>query len=301
MRITGKMMSNNYQRNLNKTLNSLQKVNNQLASGKEISKPSDNPCLATRIMDYDTEIARKEQYLRNIEDVESFLDITDTALGQLGEQMKRLKELSVQASSQTNAADELSIIAKEVEGVVQAMVDTLNTSYDDKYIFAGKQTTVKPFEFVKNADGSFEVKYHGDNEVTQLDISKGVTVDRNITGEAVLGNVNGRNLFETLNEVLVAMNSGDSNRIGTLIPDMDEHFDNSVQLRGKVGSIQSRMELASEKAKDEILNMTTLLSDKEDVDWAAKMIEYKSLETGYTASMQISSHVLQKTLLDFIR
>ena len=56
-----------------------------------------------------------------------------------------------------------------------------------------------------------------------------------------------------------------------------------------------------EKMQDEILNMTELLSNSEDVDWAAKMIEYKSLETSYTAALQVSSQVLQKTLLDFLR
>ena len=301
MRVTGKMLSNSYQRNLNNTLGNLQHVNNQLSTGKEIWKPSHNPFLATRIMDYDTEIARKEQFLRNIEDVESYLDTTDSALGQLNDQMKRLKELAVQASTQTNSASERQVIAKEVEGVVNAMVDTLNTSYDDKYIFAGKQTTTRPFELTKNADGSFTVDYKGDAEVSQIEISKGVSVDRNITGEQVLGNVNGQNLFETLNEFMVALNNDDAERIGELVSDMDSHFDNILQLRGKVGATQSRMELAAEKANDEILNMTELLSTTEDVDWAAKMIEYKSLETGYTASLQISSQVLQKTLLDFLR
>lgn len=301
MRVTGKMMTNNYQRNLNNTLNELQKVNNQLSTGKEISKPSQNPFLATRIMDYDTEIARKEQFLRNIEDVDGYLDVTDGAMGQLNEQMKRLKELAIQASTETYSAEERLVIAKEVEGIMGAMVDTLNTSFDDKYIFAGMQTTTRPFELTKNPDGSITVDYNGDNEVVQVEISKGVKVDRNITGQAVLGNVNGQNLFETLNDLVVALNNNDSAKISSLIPEMDEHFDNVLQLRGKVGSTQARMELAAEKANDEILSLTELLSASEDVDWAAKIIEYKTLETGYTASLQVSSNILQSTLLDFLK
>lgn len=301
MRVTGKMMTNNYQRNLNNTLNELQKVNNQLSTGKEISKPSQNPFLATRIMDYDTEIARKEQFLRNIEDVDGYLDVTDGAMGQLNEQMKRLKELAIQASTETYSAEERLVIAKEVEGIMGAMVDTLNTSFDDKYIFAGMQTTTRPFELTKNPDGSITVDYNGDNEVVQVEISKGVKVDRNITGQAVLGDVNGRNLFETLNDLVVALNNNDSAKISSLIPEMDEHFDNVLQLRGKVGATQARMELAAEKANDEILSLTELLSASEDVDWAAKIIEYKTLETGYTASLQVSSNILQSTLLDFLK
>ena len=301
MRVTGRMMSNNYQRNLNNTLGNLQHVNNQLSTGKEIWKPSHNPFLATRIMDYDTEIARKEQFLRNIEDVESYLNTTDGALGQLNDQMKRLKELAVQASTQTNSESERQIIAQEVEGVINAMVDTLNTSYDGKYVFSGMQATTRPFELVKNPYGSFQVNYHGDSEVVQVEISKGVSVDRNVTGTQVLGNVNGQNIFETLNEFVVALKQDDPSKISELVKDMDAHFENVLQVRGKVGATQARMELASEKMQDEILNMTELLSNSEDVDWAAKMIEYKSLETSYTAALQVSSQVLQKTLLDFLR
>ena len=83
MRVTTKMLTNNFQRNMNKSLNRFQKIQNQLASGKLVSKPSDNPFLATRIMDYETEIARKEQYERNIGDVTEFMDVTDTVLGQV--------------------------------------------------------------------------------------------------------------------------------------------------------------------------------------------------------------------------
>lgn len=301
MRITNRMLTNNYQRNLNSTLSQMQEVNQQLASGKALSKPSQNPFLATRIMDYETEIARKEQFLRNIEDVEGYMNVTDAAMGQLNDQMVRLKELSVQASTGTYSAEERQIMAQEVEELIGSMVDTLNTSFDDKYIFAGMQTTTRPFELTKNADGSITVDYHGDEKIVEVEISKGVTIDRNITGSQVLGNVNGQNLFETLNEFLVALKNDDAATIASTGSDMGEHFDNILQMRGKVGATQARMEMAVDKANDEILSLTELLSQSEDVDWAAKLIEFKSLEAGYTATLQISSNILQPTLLNFLK
>ena len=301
MRITNKMMTGNYQRNINANLKKMSEVQQQVASGKTISRPSQNPFLATRIMDYEAEIARKEQFERNIEDINGALTVTDTALGQIGDQLTRIKELTLQATNGTNTEEERQIIKTEVDQIINAMVDTLNTSYEDKYIFSGYQTDTKPFEMIHHGTNYREVVYHGDGHLAQVEISKGVTITRNITGNEVLGNVNGRNLFESMIAISDALESNDVDALNDLIADIDGHQENSLQLRGKVGAQQNRLEMALERSKDEVLNLKTVLSESEDIDYAAAMIDYSVLMTSYQASLQISSKVIQPTILDFLR
>lgn len=295
------MMTNNYQRNVNLNLNRMSTVQEQIATGKTISRPSQNPFLATRIMDYDTEIARKEQYERNIEDIDGFLTMTDAALGQLGDQFTRIKELVLKATNGTNTESDRQIIKEEVDQIINAMVDTLNTSYEDKYIFSGYQTDTRPFELVHNGTLNREVVYHGDGNIGQVEITKGVTVFRNVSGKEVLGSVNGRNLFESMIAISDALKANDVDALTELVADIDGHQENSLQLRGKVGAQQARLEMALERNKDEVLNLKTVLSEAEDVDYAEAMITYSILNTSYKASLQISSYIIQPTLLDFLR
>lgn len=305
MRVTTKMLTNNFQRNMNTSLSKFQKIQNQLASGKLVSKPSDNPFLATRIMDYDTEIARKEQFERNIEDVTEFMDVTDSVLGQVTEQLNRFKELTVKAANATNTDDDLKIIASEVDELMQTMVDTLNTSFNDKYIFGGTETNDKPFELVNGT-----IKFNGNDEKTEIEIAKGVYVSKNISGLEVLGGVsetdaNGTtttyNLFDSLGKISEALKNGDRDQLNEFMSHVDDHIDNVLQIRGKVGSVQNRMDIMLDKTKEEILGLTELLSKAQDVDYAEKFIEYMSLQASYQATLQISSKIIQPSLLDFLR
>lgn len=302
MRITTKMMTSNFQRNLNNNLVNMQQLYNQVNTGKLISKPSDNPFLATRIMDYNTEIARKEQFERNLDDVKGFMDMTDTVAGQVTDQMNRIKELTTKASSGTNSASDLAIIATEVDEIMATMVDTLNTSFEDKYIFGGTETSQKPFELVNG-----NITYQGNEEKTKVEIAKGVYIDRNITGTEILGGITvtgeaqSYNLFDSLNSISEALKNNDQAKLTSLTSHVDDHLDNILKVRGKVGAVQQRIDLTIDKTKDEILNLTELLSSKEDVDLAEKYIEYTSLQTSYMASLQISSQIIQPSLLDFLK
>ena len=84
MRITNQMMSKSFLRDLGRNQNYMKKINNQLTSGKEISRPSDNPFKAARSMQLNRDIAANTQYNENIKDTTNWLDTTDTALDQLG-------------------------------------------------------------------------------------------------------------------------------------------------------------------------------------------------------------------------
>ena len=304
MRVTTKMLTNNFQKNMNKNLNRFQKIQNQLASGKLVSKPSDNPFLATRIMDYQTEIARKEQYERNIGDVTGFMDVTDTVLGQVTDQLNRFKELTVKADSTESEAD-LKIIATEMDELMKTMTDTLNTTFNDKYIFSGTATNTKPFELNNGA-----ITFNGNADTIKIEVGQGIYIDQNIPGQEVLGRIeetdaNGNtvtyNVFDSMNKISEALKNGDTEQANKLMGHIDQHIDNVLQIRGKVGSVQNRMEIMLDKTKEEILSSTELLSNAQDVDYAEKFIEYMALQASYQSTLQISSQIIQPSLLDFLR
>lgn len=305
MRVTTKMLTNNYLKNMNKSLNKFQKIQNQLASGNLVSKPSDDPFLATRIMDYKTEIARKEQFQRNIEDMTEFMDVTDSVLGQVTDQLNRFKELTVKAANGTNTDGDLKIISSEFDELIQTMSDTLNSTFNDKYIFSGTAINTKPFELTNGV-----IQYNGNDETTKIEIAKGVYVDRNIPGKEILGRVQGvdangntmtYNLFDSLNKISEALKTGNRDEINQYMSHIDEHIDNVLQVRGKVGSVQNRLDIMLDKTKEEILSTTELLSNAQDIDYAEKFIEYMSLQASYQSTLQISSQILQPSLLDFLR
>lgn len=144
MRVTNKMLSNNFLRDMNYNLSNMQKLQQQLTSGKEFSKASDNPFKAARAMQLHSSIGAVRQYKENIIDTKNWIDTTDTALNQAGEVVKRIDELLVSAGNGGYSENERYAIRDEINEKINEFAQIMNTNFDGKYIFGGSRGTVKP-------------------------------------------------------------------------------------------------------------------------------------------------------------
>ncbi|SQB35763.1 flagellar hook-associated protein FlgL [Clostridium cochlearium] len=144
MRVTNRMLANNFLTDMTTNLNNLQTLQQQLTSGKEIRRPSDDPLKVARAMQLHSEIGINKQYNENIKDTLSWLEQTDTALGQLGDQSQRIRELLVSAGDIAYGTDERKKINDEIKEIIGQMSQTLNASFDGRFIFGGTRGTSKP-------------------------------------------------------------------------------------------------------------------------------------------------------------
>ncbi|OPJ64530.1 flagellar hook-associated protein FlgL [Clostridium chromiireducens] len=171
-RITSNMLSSNYLRNMKRNMNNMQTLQNQLASGKEINKASDNPYKASRSMQLHSEISYNTQYNENIKDTSNWLDTTDTALSQMGNIFGRIETLLVNAGNGTYGDDEKSAIKDEIKEKINELSQVLNTSFDGSYIFGGTKTNSKPTTVV---DGVLKYADKNGNGITKT--STGMSID----------------------------------------------------------------------------------------------------------------------------
>ena len=149
MRVTNKMLSNNFLRDMNVNLQNMSKLQQQMSSGKEISKPSDDPFKVARVMQLQSDINANKQYNVNIQNATSTLDTTDTVLGQAGDVMKRLNELLISAGNPNYGVDQKKAIKDEVNQKISEFSQILNTNFDGKYLFGGTRSTTKPMDTVE--------------------------------------------------------------------------------------------------------------------------------------------------------
>lgn len=152
MRITTNMLASNYKSNMTTNLNHIQKIQNQLSTGKEISRPSDNPYKVSRTMQMYNEIGANKQYNENIKDISNWLDTTDTSLNQFGNVFARVRELLVSAGNGGYGPDERKAIQDEIKERVNEMGQILNTNFDGVYVFGGTKTTSKPVMVNSNGE-----------------------------------------------------------------------------------------------------------------------------------------------------
>lgn len=144
MRITNSMLTNNFLSDMQTNLNSMQKLQKQLTSGKLIDKASDDPVIAARSMQINTQLDANTQYDTNIKDAGNWLSTTDTALGQVNTELTRIRTLLVSSGNAGYGTQERQSIKDEINQKIAELSQTLNTNFDGKYIFGGTRGTDKP-------------------------------------------------------------------------------------------------------------------------------------------------------------
>ncbi|APC83377.1 flagellar hook-associated protein FlgL [Clostridium botulinum] len=320
MRITNKMMANSFMTDMNNNLENLNRINQQLTSGKNFSKPSHDPAGVIRSMQLYTGIDANKQYNKNISNVINWLDVTDTALDQIGKQLGKIRDKLEEAGNPGFGETERKALKDEVNGIIASMSQSLNTTFDGKYIFSGTRVTGKPTGIQKdgttknnsidyvNRDGSMPLNPAGDeykqmNGKLKAEISEGVVMEYNVTATEVLeGDVDLRKLLENIVKHLDSNDQSEINKLyGEDLGNIDKALDNVLRIRAGVGAKQNRMDAAKEMNKETNINMTEILSNIEDVDYAEKNMEFAVLQAVYISSLQTSAKVLQPTLMDYLR
>lgn len=337
MRVTNKMLSNSFLTDMRSNLENLQKLQQQMTSGKEISKPSDDPVKVARAMQLTTDINANKQYNQNISDTSNWLDTTDTSLKQVGDVLQKVRELLVSAGNAAYGSSERQSIKDEINQKVDQLTQVLNTNYDGKYVFAGTRGTTKPVQTVANGsnnnidyntgvlstDPTYPTELSKINKKMNVEISQGVTMEYNVTAGDIMvfKNENGedcdvRDLLKSItNHLDGTLNSGSTNPkyndaptddatallTGKDLQGITDSINNLLNVRAQVGAKQNRMESAKSKNEDETFNMTTILSKTEDIDITQKTMEYATLQNVYMASLQTSARVIQPTLLDYLK
>ncbi|WP_372999311.1 flagellar hook-associated protein FlgL [Lutispora sp.] len=185
MRVTNGMMVNNMMRNITRNYSRMDKLQQQMATGKKFNRPSDDPIGVSRSLRLNTEVATMEQYKRNADDIGSWLSTTEMAISNINDVLKRAKELTVQAASETNSTNERIAIAGEIQELRNQLIQIGNTTYAGSYIFSGFKTD-KP---LLTSDGKYDLgggKLTGD-EVIEANIGMGDRMGMNSVGQRVFG------------------------------------------------------------------------------------------------------------------
>ena len=298
MRVTQSMLSNNLLRNLNTNYGKLSKLQEMIQSGAKITRPSDDPVVAVKGMAYRIELDRVEQYQRNIGDAQSWLDTTDEALGQVGEALKRVQELTVQAANDTNTPEDRQKIEQEISQIRMQIRDVANTRVGDNYIFSGTHTDMPVF-----VNGAVNPALTtGANKSISLNVFEGISIDVNTPGKAIFEKID--QFMGELETVLANGTSGSD--IGDKLGDgssgeLSGLYETVLAARAGVGARQNRVEMMENRLDLQEVNVTKQKSENEDTDYAKTITEMTTAQAIHQASLSVGANIIQQTLVDFIR
>ena len=304
MRITNRMLNNNVIRNINRNLENMSRTQEQMASGKAVNRPSDDPIVVARVLAFQTSIAANDQYKKNMEDARGWLDASERALDMATSTLQRARELAVYGANGTMPDESMEALAAEVEQLISEMAEIANSSYGGRFIFAGSEVTEAPFinngEYIGNSGPEAELNW---------EIAPQVTITVNENGETVFDQAidvdsDGtpeKSIFSLLNELATALNSHDNAAVSGTLGQFDQAIDHILNIRATLGARSNRMEMATARLDDTQIGLTKTMSKLEDIDLAETVMNYKTQENVYRASLSTGAMVLQPSLIDYLR
>lgn len=312
-RITNRVMSDNIINNLLSNRSRLNELQEQISSGKMITKPSQDPTNAMSILSDQSSLFKIDTYMKNIDTAVSELEITDKALLSAAEVVHRARELTVKASNITSGTSELSAINFEIEQLINQIKDLGNTKFGSKYVFGGLVTEEAPF----GVPGVDQIQYEGTvgtgNYQRYVEISKDITVELNLPGDEIFGQyyesapgpppvMSGSGLFQTLITLSQELESPTPNydNIRSKLDNLDTDLKTLLDAQAKVGGSLARLEMTKNKLEEDNITYTKRKSNLEDIDLAKAISDVKFQETALEASLSVSAKVIQKSLLNFL-
>jgi flagellar hook-associated protein 3 FlgL len=285
------MLTATFMRDLNNNLRSLAKYQHQLASGKRVSRPSDDPVAIVHSLRLRSDLGDIEQFAKNVDHALSWLNLTDTALSQAGDILQRARELAVYGANGTLPQESRNALAEEVRQLFDQLVQVGNTTYAGQYIFAGTETKTAPFK----PDGTFI----GNAGAKETEIGTNQKLQYNLTGDAVFKQPDA---FQALTDLITHLETGATDQISSAdIAAIDQAIDHLLAVRAEVGARVNRLEMTKSRLDDANINFTDLLAKVEDVDVAQTIMELKNQENVYRAALATGARIIQPTLVDFLR
>lgn len=294
-RITQGMMNQTLLYDLRNVTTQLSTSEQQLSSGYKLNQPSDDPYGASQALKLRADLASNQQYQSNVQDANSWQNVADAALGDIGDSIQRARDLVIQGANGTNDASDRQAIVTELNQLIDSIKTDGNTQYAGRYIFSGTATNTQPYQLGSND------AYSGNTAMITREIGVGVQVAVNTPGSTVIGDGTS-GLLATLRGIVNDLQSGNTNALSTTdLNALDSANDTLLNARAQVGALSDRLTTATNRLQSTEQSTTQLLSNVQDADMTQVMVNFSTQQAAYQAALRAGAQIIQPSLMDFLR
>lgn len=274
------------------------KVQEQLASGKRINRPSDDPVGAGDVLRLRTKQTELEQFSRNVDVTRETLQVGDNVLDSYQQLLDDARALMTRAATDPVVLEARVPIAIELEGMISRIQQLANTKSGDAYVFGGTRLDAPPYDAngVPAATPTTEITIQVEPE--------GTLIATGVTAESFLDDGAG-SVIDALKTAATAIRgtgtwATDHATILGTVDRLKGFSELSNQARTKLGERLNHADEISTRLSQYNLSVEESAQRIETVDVAEAAIALKESDTALNAILQAASQFGRRSLLDFI-
>jgi flagellar hook-associated protein 3 FlgL len=306
MKVSTSMFFDRASTQLGNVQGSMAKTQEQLSTGKQITKPSDEPDKASLVTRLESEIARQKSYQGNIKSIEIRLMAGETALTSTSDVMFRMKELAVQAANDTLGAADRKTISLEMTELRNQIVSLANSQDSNgNYLFAGSRVSQMPFA----PDAKGVLTYQGDQARMVVAVGDNRRMNLNIPGSDAFGNVvrddgkGGRvgvGFFQSLGDLINSVKGSDRVAIQRGISEIDTLQQSVSDATAQVGTDLNVVDSQANVLDEITLRLKITMSDIQDLDYTEAITKMNKDQLALEAAQSSFAKISKLSLFNYI-
>ncbi|MBU0692356.1 flagellar hook-associated protein FlgL [bacterium] len=315
MRVSDSQRYQHFTRDIEDRLSNFVRLEQELAQGKRIFNPSEDVQMAKQAMQVRSNLAQNEQYVRNIEDGSNMVSSATSHLQNVIDLLNEIDALAVAADNDHMTETDRHNNAVQMNQKIESLVESVNASQGDRYLFGGYNTNSAPFSIVRDEDGkitgvSVNEETIGGQIYRSIDRDENLRI--NIPGDRLFQPVGAANTDQDM--FYVASQLRDVIDNNNVPPEGQETTHSNDALREKLslirdrviteqtylGSVGQRLNEKLDYYQEIEISLTEKLEDAQGVDMADLASRIAIEENVYNSLLAINSRLLGRSLVDYL-
>ncbi len=181
-RVSNSLRTNVASQSIARTQAQLLRVQNEMATGRKISVPSDNPGEAAIAQQLRKTLEQRDAHMTNLQRANSHLGEVDATLGEMTDLLREAQTLASANVGSDVTAEERANAATIIDSLYSRALALANKQFEGVYLFGGDRATDQPFSV---EDGG--VKFVGSNTVLRNSYDENTVLPFMVSGGEVFG------------------------------------------------------------------------------------------------------------------
>ncbi|HVT11871.1 MAG TPA: flagellar hook-associated protein FlgL [Fimbriimonadaceae bacterium] len=293
MRISTGYQYDSYMRDIQLAQDNLTTISQQLATGRRINQPSDDPVGVGTSLSLRSLQSGIQQYMSNLNTAKGSLGYIDNAASSMSDLLNQAYQLAVQGANSSTDQTGRNAMVQQISSLQNQLINIANTQGPNgSYIFAGQKSTTKPYTINAGA-----LVFNGDTKAINVEVGPGQMLQTNVASEPTISTI-----YNNLEQLKNDLTGGTVGAIsGIDITNIQNSLTDISNLRGTVGARMQTVTSMTSQWQIRSDDLTKNISDVEDVDLSAAMVQYQQANQAYTAALTVAGQGSRLSLMDFIQ
>jgi flagellar hook-associated protein 3 FlgL len=284
---------------LDQSQSTTQQLSSELSSGVRVTSLSTDPLAAGENVRLLNQMQQDDSFTQSAGLVTGQLQVADSALGQVVDQLTQAVSLATSANNGTMNSSDRQSISNQIAGIRGEILTLANSSYQGQYIFAGSANSTAPFS-LSSAASPATVSYNGDQDVNFLETPAGEKIQLNVPGNQIFDGAGTNSVFAALNSLVADYSSNtfnanaaisDTQALGTALSFVS-------QQRVTVDNSTTQLTAASNAVSSEQTQLTAAQTNLMQADIAKVSTQLSLSETQQTALEDVIAKLGTGSLFD---